>query len=128
MAKTAAERAREYRRRKRDAALGEVRDAVTDALEKRHETVTQTERDAPSVTYNGGQTQDEYVASSTIACTPFDVYSEARWSYLQSRDHVWDADRQRSFRPAEHGTKVMGVTVPGDPAYNGICPPRAGWV
>jgi hypothetical protein len=119
MAKTDAERAREYRRRKRDAALGEVRDAVTDALEKRHETVTQNECDAPSVTHpNTIAEQVERDIHEPVG--PLDVYSESRWSYLQSRGHVWDADRQRSFRPAEHGTRVMGVTVPGDPAYDGI--------
>ena len=48
---------------------------------------------------------------------PLDIYSEQRWSFLQSRGHKWDADRQRSFRPGPNGTEIMGVTVPGDPAY-----------
>jgi len=47
---------------------------------------------------------------------PLDVYSEQRWAFLQSRGHVWDADRQRSTRP---GPQIIGVVVPGDPAYEG---------
>ena len=51
---------------------------------------------------------------------PLDVYSEQRWAFLQSRGHVWDADRQRSTRSGPHGTQIIGVTVPGDPAYDGV--------
>jgi hypothetical protein len=119
MAKTDAERAREYRRRKRDASIvTDLRKLVDNSVTKRDEAVTQPERDALSVTHPN--TIDSSTSSLTINIGPLDVYSESRWSYLQSRGHVWDAARQRSFRPAEHGTRVMGVTVPGDPAYDGI--------
>lgn len=50
---------------------------------------------------------------------PLSVYSEHRWAYLQSLGHVWDESRQRSTRPDGPRT-VVGVTVPGDPAYVGI--------
>lgn len=55
-----------------------------------------------------------------LANTPYDIYSESRWKFLQSRGYIWDVSRQRAFKP--DGT--MGVTVPGDPAYEsepGVC-------
>jgi hypothetical protein len=92
MAKTDAERMREYRRRKRNA------ESVTG--------VTETER---NVTEPEGDVMG-----------PLDVYSEQRWAFLQSRGHVWDAARQRSFRRGPHGSQIRGVTAPGDPAYHGM--------
>ncbi|HIJ71157.1 MAG TPA: hypothetical protein HPP87_07315 [Planctomycetes bacterium] len=49
---------------------------------------------------------------------PLDVYSEHRWAFLQSRGHVWEG--HRSTRPGPHGSTIIGVTVPGDPAYEGV--------
>ena len=91
MAKTAAQRMRESRDRKRNSAT--------------HQSATD-------------------VAQQASATGPLDVYSEQRWAFLQSRGHVWDANRQRSTRPAEHGSIVVGVAVPGDPGYEhgpGVC-------
>ena len=51
---------------------------------------------------------------------PLDVYSEQRWAFLQRRGHEWDDDRQRSLRSGPNGTTIIGVTVPGDPAYDGV--------
>jgi hypothetical protein len=59
------------------------------------------------------ETEQSVTEPSVTVTGPLDVYSESRWSFLQSRGHVWDPDRQRSFRP----DGVMGVTVPGDPGY-----------
>ena len=87
MPKTQAQRAREYRQRKRDV--------VTDS-----NVTTVTETVTPNVTDMG----------------PLDVYSEHRWQYLQSRGHKWDSALCRSVRP----DGVVGVTVPGDPAYDGV--------
>jgi len=55
-------------------------------------------------------------------CSPLDVYSEHRWSFLQSQGFEWDDDRGRAYRPARAGEvtgdgEVMGVVVPGDPGY-----------
>ena len=50
---------------------------------------------------------------------PLSVYSEARWAFLQSQGHTWDASTQRSYRIGPQGTLIKGVTVPGDPAYVG---------
>ena len=94
MAQTAAERMRKSRS-KRNSATAE---SATD--------VTKSERNTTSAT--------EPTYADVLA--PLDVYSPARWAYLQSRGHKWDADRQRSFRPAG----VVGVPVPGDPAYQGV--------
>ncbi len=60
--------------------------------------VTKSERNTPSAT------------------GPLDVYSESRWKFLQSRGHKWDPDKQRSVRP----DGVIGVTVPGDPGFEGV--------
>lgn len=59
------------------------------------------------------------VAQQPSATGPLDVYSVARWAYLQDRGHVWDEQRGRSVQPGGQGV-VIGVTVPGDPAYKGI--------
>ncbi|MHC4335720.1 MAG: hypothetical protein ACYSUV_18510 [Planctomycetota bacterium] len=87
MAKTAAERMRDSRARKRNSATGQSATGV---------------------------------AQQPSATGPLDVYSEQRWAFLQSRGHVWDADRRRSFRTAGKEGVIMGVTVPGDPAYDGV--------
>ena len=91
MALTAAEKQKRYRERKKVTRV----------------TVT----NKPSVT-------EQLKSDKPIG--PLDVYSSQRWSFLQSRGHVWNQDRQRSFRPAEHGSRGLGVTVPGDPAYRGV--------
>jgi hypothetical protein len=83
MAKTAAQRMRESRARKRNSATAESATSV---------------------------------AQQPSATGPFDVYSEQRWAFLQSRGHVWDAERRCSVRP----DGVIGVTVPRDPAYRGL--------
>lgn len=56
------------------------------------------------------------VAQQPSATGPLDVYSVARWAYLQDGGHVWVEQRGRSGRP----DGLIGVTVPGDPAYKGI--------
>ena len=47
---------------------------------------------------------------------PLDVYSPARWNFLQSRGHKWNQQRQCSVRH----DGIVGVTVPGDPGYKGV--------
>lgn len=115
MAKTAAERMRESRARKRNSATPESATSVT-----------KTERNTPSATESLELSNKRYLLSvqkvtgmdiGEEPIGPLDIYSEQRWAFLQSRGHKWDADRQRSTRPAEHGSIVIGVTVPGDPAY-----------
>ena len=93
MAKTQAERAREYRNRKRDV---EVTPGVTKCDVKCDATVT---------------------VCDELEKGPLDVYSESRWAFLRSRGHVWDAGLGRSTRPAGGGM-IIGVTVPGDPGYD----------
>lgn len=97
MAKTQAERAKKYRDAKRDA------------------TVTKVERDAPGVTGPYAKHVTDVVLKHD-PIGPLDVYSPARWEFLQSRDYTWDAARQRGIRAVG---AVVGVaeTVPGDPAY-----------
>ena len=79
MSKTQADRAMEYRQRKRDANVTPKRDAVT---EDRDENVTAAERDAPTVTGEPGPFDDasaraaERMAKPTFADLPLDVRQE----------------------------------------------------
>ena len=51
---------------------------------------------------------------------PLSVYSDRRWAYLTDRGYVWVEEKQRAYRPGDGRTGlIMGVTVPGDPAYKG---------
>ena len=50
---------------------------------------------------------------------PLGVYSAQRWSFLQSKGHVWDEARRRGVRSGP-GSEIVGVAVPGDPGYEGI--------
>lgn len=45
---------------------------------------------------------------------PLDVYSEQRWTYLQSQGYVWYPSLDRGWHKVK---KLIGVPVPGDPAY-----------
>ena len=90
MAKTAAERMAASRARKRNSATPQSATGVA-----------QLERNTPSAT------------------GPLDVYSAQRWSFLQSKGHVWDEARRRGVRSGP-GSEIVGVTVPGDPGYEGI--------
>ncbi len=47
---------------------------------------------------------------------PLDVYSPGRWAYLQGRRYEWNQDKQRGVK--SYG--VIGVVVPGDPAYGEV--------
>ena len=131
MAKTQAEKQKAYRDRKRNAP-------VTNSNSNAPVTV---EGNAPHCRTCGGPVQHPKVVKCLKCCTgspappntiaeqvdrdihepvgPLDIYSEHRWAYLQSRGHTWDAGRQRSTRPAGADV-IVGVTVPGDPAYKGI--------
>ncbi|KKN77681.1 hypothetical protein LCGC14_0358070 [marine sediment metagenome] len=57
----------------------------------------------------------EGVLPADSVLDPLDVYSESRWTYLQSRGYVWFPSLQRG-RKSDH---TLGVVVPGDPAYEG---------
>ena len=59
-------------------------------------------------------------AVNAMPTGPLSVYSPERWVRLQVLGYEWYADRQRSFRPGQHGSEIMAVTVPGDPAYQGV--------
>ena len=99
MPMTSAERAKKYRDGKRDGASRRCeRDAAAyHAAERTH---TESQR----------------------AIGPLDVYSAHRWEYLQGRGYEWNADKQRGTRPrgGYNSCTEVGVTVPGDPAYDGI--------
>ena len=103
MAKTPAERMRASRERKRNSATH----------------VAPSERNTPSAT-DVAQPSSATDTESKPVTGPLDVYSERRWAFLQRRGHEWDADRQRSLRSGPNGTTIMGVTVPGDPACDGV--------
>lgn len=132
MTKTQAEYQRKYRDRQKAKKLTESTNAP--------------QPNAPSLTHVcrtcGGPVQHPKVVKCLKCCTgtpspkvdlnktiypphptgPLSVYSPARWSFLQGRGYVWSPDRQRSVK-AETGTPegyMVGVTVPGDPAYEGI--------
>jgi hypothetical protein len=203
MAKTQADRAREYRQRKRDAVTKKSLENVTRKCDTWDENVTNIECDAPSVTgaknltfhdlpadvqasiehycsenndgaragshsrgamteralgYHrlfgrtsratgkcqacGGPVQHVKIVKCLKCCTgtsapsqrvrpkdyadllgsiedkrPLSVYSPARWAYLQGKGHVWDDMLKCSSRPGPHGGQIIGVPVPGDPAY-----------
>lgn len=66
---------------------------------------------------HGKPVPDLELAPEPAESGPLSVYSAYRWEYLQSKGHIWDADRQRSYRP----DGICGVPVPGDPAYECVC-------
>jgi hypothetical protein len=93
MAKTNAERQKEYRER----------NALRNAL--RNENVTRVTK---NVTECNG---------------PLSVYSPTRWESLQQAGFVWYEEYGRAYRPAgsiNGQAVIMGATVPGDPAYKGM--------
>jgi len=53
-----------------------------------------------------------------VEAKPLDVYSESRWSFLQSKGYKWDESWGMAVGGSGCGL-VMGVTVPGDPGYGG---------
>jgi hypothetical protein len=125
MAKTAAQRMRESRERKRNAQQAESATSVTKP-ERPSVTKCQTDQE-PCLHHipvsNKCEAKQNCSADSQYCQAdncPLTVYSRARWAFLVSRGHTWDTNLQRSTRAAEHGTIVVGVTVPGDPAYDGI--------
>ena len=106
MSKTQAEYQKAYRKRKK--LTRKTNASLTNAPETNAPSL---QPDPPCV-----ETVPESSESTAApAVGPLDVYSESRWSFLQSRGHVWNPERRRSFRP----DGIMGVTVPGDPGYEG---------
>ena len=55
-------------------------------------------------------------STAAPAVGPLDVYSEQRWSFLQSKGYKWDESWGMAVGGSGCGL-IMGVTVPGDPAY-----------
>ena len=106
---TPAEKQKRYRARKSN---GNAPEKVTRVTEDNPQNVT--EQDAEQLV-DVLEAQLEAMMDPTVDLLPhpLDVYSESRWSFLQSRGHVWDSERRRSFR----SDGIMGVTVPGDPGY-----------
>jgi hypothetical protein len=111
MAKSAAERAREYRQRKRDAK------SVTERHEKQCDVTVGDQ-------HMGMDSNEPKVLG------PLDVYSERRWVFLQSRGYEWYADRLGevkcgvAIKNLGGPGQLFGVTVPGDPGYSepkGVC-------
>jgi hypothetical protein len=51
---------------------------------------------------------------------PLSVYSPERWVYLQDKGHVWEPSINRARRMDNSSTSgyILGVPVPGDPAYS----------
>ena len=62
---------------------------------------------------------DDVVRQLAPDSGPLSVYSPDRWAFLQEQKHVWCESLRCSRRPVGSGW-VYGVTVPGDPAYNGV--------
>ena len=133
MSKTQAERASEYRQRKRDEATDKIVTDVCDAVTGKRDV---TECDGASVTEDvtphvGGAgcaaecelhevvSVAELMEEPNEPIGPLDVYSEQRWAYLQSKGYVWDESSRRGVSTVSGtlATIVVGVTVPGDPAY-----------
>lgn len=133
MAKTAAEKQAAYRERAKHRTAMECRQreagSNADGNGNAPKTVT---RVTESVTDYSCQKCGEELTDDTLRmlaginpvtckrclCVPLDVYSEQRWSFLQSRGYAWDADRQRGVIEICEGACKIAVTVPGDPAYD----------
>ena len=143
-AMTAAERAKEYRRRKRDA--GNV-SASEPARHERHENVTIKERDAPDVSSRNRHEAElhkevqDILALPEPPVDPLTLYSPDRWARMQAKGYVMPDDSEydgqlnrdgqipqavglgyarRKVGPSEY---VFLVPVPGDPAYQDVCEP-----
>ena len=110
---TPAEKQKRYRDHKKVTKVtGNAPEKVTRVTEDNPQNVT--EQDAEQLV-DVLEAQLEAMMDPTVDLLPhpLDVYSESRWSFLQSRGHIWNPERRRSFRP----DGIMGVTVPGDPGY-----------
>lgn len=131
MAKTQAEYQREYRARKK---LTQITNAPeTNAPETNAPSVTKCDHPPDMVCgecsaaenkaiFPPSPTDDFRVPMSGVGVKegPLSVYSPERWAYLQIRKYVWSESSQRAYLTDSRGCGVIGVVVPGDPAYQGV--------
>lgn len=119
MSKTQAQRAKEYRQRKRDAVT-EKCDEKRDVTECDASVTNVTKDECFDLSPHPSEIDDMIDTDMESAIGPLDIYSPARWSFLQGRGHEWDQDKQRGIRQDARQPNgcVVGVTVPGDPAYS----------
>jgi len=147
MALTGAEKQKAYRDRKRNAhGNGNAQEIVTrvtkgvtgaESLEAGNKRYRQGVQEVTGVDI--GEEPSATVGCKTCGCIdqalvdgecqrckselhPLDVYSPARWAYLQSRGYVWDVDDNVAVLAASSsvGGQITAVTVPGDPGYRGL--------
>lgn len=121
MVMTAAEMQKDYRARQKAKKLTESANAPQPnaPLTEKESVSAMSAVEALQLTNEIKEMEKELHA---LAIGPLDVYSERRWAFLQSRGHTWDQDRQRSIRQdtSQPNGYVVGVVVPGDPAYQGV--------
>ena len=136
MAKTAAEKMpplqKAYRQRYKEAKAGlDAARAVVRRLQSNAPVTRDGNGNAPKVTVtrvtkpegNAPVTPGNLVAGRTLQVyddDPLAVYSPERWAFLSSCGHVWQPSLGYSTRPGPNGTTIRGVTVPGDPGYQGV--------
>ncbi len=106
MAKTAAEKQKAYRDKKR---IKEVNDLARELR-----------GNAPGVT---GAIPIAVLAEVDRACGdkldhgPLSVYSPARWAVLEELGYAWKEDKNRAYT---YPGDAEAVPRPGDPAYQGV--------
>ena len=115
---TPAEKQKRYRDHKKVTKVtGNAPEKVTRVTEDNPQNVT--EQDAEQLV-DVLEAQLEAMMDPTVDLLPhpLDVYSESRWSFLQSKGYKWDESWGMAVGGSGCGL-VMGVTVPGDPGYGG---------
>lgn len=115
MPKTAAEKQKAYRDRKREHIIKAT--LAGNAPTPSAVTRVTTER-------NGNASQDlvnrDYEGIVKDMSGPLSVYSPEHWARLQAEGFEWVSHRRIAGKAAGPNMVEVGATVPGDPAYQGV--------